>query len=69
MSRTMDSSILRADERPANIVLIYADDIGYDDVRCYGATRVKTPNIDRLKFIDRNKGRPMFLAYPSLPPR
>jgi hypothetical protein len=31
-----------------NIVLIYADDLGYGDVGCYGATRVRTPNIDRL---------------------
>jgi arylsulfatase A-like enzyme len=31
-----------------NIVLIYADDLGYGDVGCYGATKVKTPNIDNL---------------------
>jgi arylsulfatase A-like enzyme len=31
-----------------NIVLIYADDLGYGDVGCYGATAVKTPNCDRL---------------------
>lgn len=31
-----------------NIVLIYADDLGYGDVSCYGATGVKTPNVDRL---------------------
>ena len=31
-----------------NIVLIFADDLGYGDVRCYGATKVRTPNIDRL---------------------
>lgn len=31
-----------------NIVLIYADDVGYGDLSCYGATRVKTPNLDRL---------------------
>ncbi len=31
-----------------NIVLIYADDVGYGDVSCYGATGVKTPNLDRL---------------------
>jgi arylsulfatase A-like enzyme len=36
-----------AADRP-NIVLIYADDLGYGDVGCYGASRVKTPNIDRL---------------------
>lgn len=36
----------RAD-RP-NIVLIYADDIGYGDLSCYGATRVSTPNLDGL---------------------
>ena len=37
-----------ADRRRPNVVLIYADDLGYGDVGCYGATKVKTPNIDRL---------------------
>ncbi len=31
-----------------NIVLIYTDDVGYGDLSCYGATRVHTPNVDRL---------------------
>jgi arylsulfatase A-like enzyme len=31
-----------------NIIILYADDLGYGDVGCYGATAVKTPNIDRL---------------------
>ncbi|HYO80680.1 MAG TPA: arylsulfatase [Bryobacteraceae bacterium] len=34
-------------QRP-NVVLIYADDIGYGDLGCYGASRVKTPNLDRI---------------------
>lgn len=31
-----------------NVVLIYADDLGYGDLGCYGAARVRTPHADRL---------------------
>ena len=34
--------------RPPNIVFIFADDLGYGDLGCYGATDIKTPHIDRL---------------------
>lgn len=37
-----------AAERSPNIVLIYADDVGYGDLSCYGATKIKTPYLDRL---------------------
>ncbi|MEZ5327227.1 MAG: arylsulfatase [Verrucomicrobiales bacterium] len=36
-----------AAEKP-NIVLVYADDLGFGDPGCYGATGVATPNIDKL---------------------
>src|SRR5512144_466155 len=35
-------------EPPPNVVLIYADDLGYGDLSAYGATRFQTPHIDRL---------------------
>ncbi|WKN41227.1 sulfatase family protein [Tunicatimonas pelagia] len=31
-----------------NIVFIYADDMGYGDVGCYGAEDIKTPNMDQI---------------------
>jgi arylsulfatase len=39
-----------ADKSPRlpNIVLIYADDLGYGDLGCYGAKDYRTPNLDRL---------------------
>jgi arylsulfatase A-like enzyme len=39
---------LAASPAKPNVVLIYADDLGYGDVGCYGAERVDTPHIDRL---------------------
>lgn len=34
-------------ERP-NVIIIYADDLGYGDLECYGALNVETPNVNRL---------------------
>ena len=31
-----------------NIVLIYADDMGFGDLASYGATAYETPNLDRV---------------------
>ena len=33
---------------PPNVVLVFADDLGYGDLGCYGAKGYQTPNLDRL---------------------
>ncbi|WP_083923272.1 sulfatase family protein [Echinicola pacifica] len=45
-SKTEDSKAVSAD-RP-NIIFIFADDWGYGDLGAYGASEVKTPNLDKL---------------------
>lgn len=41
------SGQLAVDKLP-NIVIIEADDLGFGDLSCYGATRIKTPGMDRV---------------------
>lgn len=38
----------QGEERPPNIVFIFADDLGYGDISSFGATDIKTPNIDKI---------------------
>lgn len=41
-------SLASAAERPPNFIVIFADDLGYGDIRCYGPTGVETPQLDAL---------------------
>lgn len=58
-------STLRA--APPNVVLIFADDLGYADLGCFGATKWKTPHLDKLaadgvKFTDFHSSQPVCSA-------
>lgn len=38
---------INAQQKP-NVIFILADDLGYGDLSCYGATKLYTPNLDNL---------------------
>jgi len=33
---------------PPNFVIVFADDLGYGDLGCYGSANIRTPNLDRM---------------------
>jgi arylsulfatase A-like enzyme len=39
--------LVSAQQKP-NVIFIYADDLGYGDLSCYGATKLHTPHLDKL---------------------
>ena len=39
---------LAAGQRPPNVVIIFTDDQGYQDVGCFGSPDIRTPNLDRM---------------------
>lgn len=45
---TLIATGIQAAERPPNIVIVFADDLGYGDLACYGHPTIKTPNLDRM---------------------
>ena len=36
------------DPKKPNVIVILADDLGYGDLKCYGAKNVETPHVDKL---------------------
>jgi arylsulfatase A-like enzyme len=60
---------IRAQQRPPNVVLIYADDLGYGDLSCYGTAAIKTPHIDRLAAQSLRFGRAYATSATCTPSR
>lgn len=44
---TLLTGTASATERP-NVVVIFADDLGYSDLGCYGSPTIRTPHLDRM---------------------
>lgn len=42
------SSLAASGAAPANVVILFADDLGYGDLGCQGSPIIRTPNLDRM---------------------
>jgi arylsulfatase A len=56
------TAVVLADQRP-NIIVVFADDLGYCDIGCFGAKEIRTPQLDRMasegrRFTDFYVGAP-----------
>src|SRR5947208_15312206 len=51
-----------------NLIFILSDDLGYNDVSCYGQTQFQTPNLDRMaaegmRFTSAYAGAPLCAPF------
>jgi arylsulfatase A-like enzyme len=63
LAAILDPSICLADDRPPNVVLIVADDLGWADLGCYGSKFHRTPRLDALA----ESGKRFTQAYAACP--
>lgn len=48
VNNTLMAKSFKQDNSRPNVIIIYADDLGYGDLECYGAKNVQTPNVNKL---------------------
>jgi arylsulfatase A len=41
-------AVTAQEKKSPNVIIIYADDLGYGDLGCFGARKIKTPNLDQM---------------------
>jgi len=46
--RVRNSWMTTGDARPTNLVVIFADDMGWGDLACYGHPTIRTPRLDQM---------------------
>ena len=61
-----DMALLKADEKP-NVIIIFADDMGYGDMSCNGNPSIKTPHLDRMAY-EGQKWTNFYVAAPVCTP-
>lgn len=45
---TLQHPVVMAQAKRPNIIFIFADDLGYGEIGCYGQQKIETPQIDKM---------------------
>ena len=64
LSAAAQQSVYRDTNKLPNIIYIYADDLGYGELGCYGQEKIRTPHLDQLaregmRFVNHYTGAPV----------